>query len=55
MSATEPPAESRTPFEQTYYPPVPTAFTKKMRTNILWQLFRFAVINVKILRMVRKH
>ena len=25
------------------------------RTNILWQLFRFAVINVKILRMVRKH
>jgi len=26
-----------------------------MRTNLLWQLLRFAVINVKILRMVRKH
>ena len=55
MSATQPPTDSRTPFEQTYYPPVPTAFTKKMRTNLLWQLFRFVVINVKILRMVRKH
>lgn len=55
MNATKPSADSRIPFEQTYYPPIPTAFTKKMRTNILWQLFRFAVINVKILRMVRKH
>ncbi|MBK9375364.1 MAG: hypothetical protein IPN03_16965 [Holophagales bacterium] len=55
MSATKPPADSRTPFGQTYYPPVPTAFTKRMRTNVFWQLFRFAVINVKILRMVRKH
>ena len=55
MSETKPPADARTPFGQTYYPPVPTEFTKKMRTNLLWQLFRFAVINVKILRMVRKH
>ena len=47
--------ETRRPFEQSYYPPVPTETTKRMRTNILWQLFRFAVINVKILRMVRKH
>lgn len=55
MSATKPPADIRPPFEQTYYPPVPTELTKEMRTNLLWQLFRFAVINVKILRMVRKH
>ena len=55
MNETLPPADKRTPFGQTYYPPVPTEFTKKMRTNLLWQLFRFAVINVKILRMVRKH
>lgn len=55
MSDATTPAETRTPYGQTYYPPVPTPFTKKMRTNFLWQLFRFAVINVKILRMVRKH
>lgn len=47
--------EIRRPFEQSYYPPVPTAFTKRMRTNLVWQLLRFLVINVKILRMVRKH
>ena len=55
MSETTTPAETRTPYGQSYYPPVPTPFTKRMRTNLLWQLFRFAVINVKILRMVRKH
>ena len=55
MSATKPPTDSRTPYGQSYYPPVPTEFTKSMRTNLLWQLFRFVAINVKILRMVRKH
>jgi hypothetical protein len=45
----------RKQFEQSYYPPVPTPFTQRMRTNIVWQLFRFLVINAKILRMVRKH
>ncbi len=47
--------DARTPFGQSYYPPIPTPFTKRMRTNLLWQLLRFVVINVKILRMVRKH
>ncbi len=55
MSETKAPTDARTLYGQTYYPPVPTPFTKTMRTNLLWQLFRFAVINVKILRMVRKH
>jgi hypothetical protein len=55
MSGTRPAADSRRPFEQSYYPPVPTEFTKKMRTNLFWRIFRFAVIKVKILRMVRKH
>ncbi|MBK8596752.1 MAG: hypothetical protein IPP07_27305 [Holophagales bacterium] len=55
MNETKSPVETRTPFGQTYYPPVPTEFTKKMRTNLFWQLLRFVVINVKILRMVRKH
>ncbi|MDX2043026.1 MAG: hypothetical protein SF097_17540 [Acidobacteriota bacterium] len=45
----------RKPYEQTYYPPVPTGLTKFFRTNLLWQFFRFLVLNVKMLRMVRKH
>jgi hypothetical protein len=55
MSARRPGMEKRTPFGQTYYPPVPTPLTIRMRTNFLWQLLRFVVINAKILRMVRKH
>lgn len=46
---------TRKPYEQNYYPPVPTGFTKGMRTNLIWQFFRFIVINIKMLRMVRKH
>lgn len=45
----------RKPFEQSYYPPVPTKFTKFLRTNFVYQLFRFLILNVKMLRMVRKH
>jgi len=45
----------RKPYEQTYYPPVPTRFTRWLRTNLVVQLFRFAVLNVKMMRMVRKH
>jgi len=51
----EPSKSERQPYEQSFYPPVPTRFTKRMRTNLLWQLCRFVVINVKMLRMVRKH
>lgn len=47
--------DKREPFGQNYYAPVPTPFTQWLRTNPLWQLFRFLVINVKMLRMVRKH
>lgn len=46
---------TRTPYEQTYYPPVPTKFTKALRVNFFWQFFRFMVLNIKMLRMVRKH
>lgn len=49
------PESERQPYEQNFYPPVPTRFTKMMRTNLLWQLVRFVIINIKILRMVRKH
>lgn len=46
---------TRRPFEQTYYPPVPTEATKYWRTNLVWQFVRFLILNVKMLRMVRKH
>ncbi|MFZ2322807.1 MAG: hypothetical protein WAV89_03815 [Ignavibacteriaceae bacterium] len=45
----------RTSYEQNYYPPIPTKFTKSIRTNLIWQFFRFHVINIKMLRMVRKY
>ena len=45
----------RKPFEQSYYPPVPTPWTRYWRTNVVWQFVRFLVLNVRMLRMVRKH
>ena len=45
----------RRPFEQSYYPPVPTPSTVYWRTNVVGQFFRFLILNAKILRMVRKH
>jgi len=46
---------NRSPYEQNYYPPVPTRATKFFRTSLIYQFIRFVVINVKMLRMVRKH
>ena len=46
---------ARSPYEQNYYPPVPTGFVRALRTNWIWQFLRFLVLNAKILRMVRKH
>jgi hypothetical protein len=51
----EQPRPERQPYEQSFYPAVPARFTKVMRTNLLWQLFRFVILNIKMLRMVRKH
>ena len=42
------------PYEQAYYPPVPTWFTKYRRTSLVWQFFRFIVINLKMLILIRK-
>gem|GEM_PF-575058 len=47
--------KQRSPFEQTYFPPVPTKFTLFLRKNFIYQFFRFIVLNLKLLRMVRKH
>jgi len=34
------------------YPPIPTKNTKFWRKNLIWQLFRFLVLNLKIMRIV---
>ena len=45
---------NREPYQQAYYPPAPTGFTRYMRTSLIWQLFRFIVINFKILKLMMK-
>jgi hypothetical protein len=45
---------NKEPYQQAYYPPMPTRFTRLMRTNVLWQAVRFVVINLKMLRLMRK-
>ncbi len=46
--------KNREPYQPAYYPPVPTRFTKYMRTSLIWQFFRFWVINLKILKLMLK-
>jgi hypothetical protein len=45
----------RKTYEKDFYAPMPTDFTTKMRTNIFWQIYRFMVINYKMIRMTRFH
>jgi hypothetical protein len=49
-----PPVKNKEPYQQAYYPPVPTGLTKYARTNIVWQFIRFWVINAKILKLLLK-
>lgn len=46
--------ENRQPYEPAYYSAVPTGFTKHLRTNPLWQAWRFVVINIKMVRMISR-
>jgi hypothetical protein len=48
------PARNKEPYQQAYYPPVPTGFTRFMRINPVWQFFRFWIINFKILKLLLK-
>lgn len=48
------PARNKEPYQQAYYPPVPTAFTRFMRTNPVWQFIRFWIINYKIFKLLLK-
>jgi len=49
-----PQPSNKDPYQQAYYPPVPTEVTRYMRSNLLWQLYRFTVINLKMLKLMRK-
>ena len=46
--------KNKEPYQQAYYPPTPTKFTRFMRTFIPWQWYRFAVINLKMLKLMAK-
>ncbi len=52
--ATPAPAKpkNKEPYQQAYYPPVPTGFTSYMRTSLVWQLWRFIVINLKMFKLM---
>ncbi len=45
---------NREPYQQAYYPPLPTGLTRYMRTSLIWQTIRFLVINLKILKLMAK-
>lgn len=45
---------NKEPYQQAYYPPTPTGFTRYMRTSLVWQAIRFLVINVKMLKLMSK-
>ncbi|MBP7776181.1 MAG: hypothetical protein KA371_03555 [Acidobacteria bacterium] len=38
--------------EQQVYAPMPTRTTRWLRTFLPWQLVRFAVINIRMLRLI---
>lgn len=50
----EPLIDNQKPYEQAYYPPIPTRFTTYLRTSLLWQILRFLVINFKMLVLVKR-
>jgi hypothetical protein len=47
-------ATNKEPYQQAYYPPAPTGWTRYMRTSWLWQGVRFLVINFKMLKLMMK-
>lgn len=45
---------SPAPYSPASFIPVPTARTRALRTFVPWQLWRFVVINLRMLRMISK-
>jgi len=47
---------NKEPYQQAYYPPKPTRTTIYMRKFLPWQIIRFIVINLKMMKlMARSH
>lgn len=47
---------NREPYKQSYYAPSPTKLTRHLRISLPWQIVRFVVINLKMLKlMARSH
>ena len=46
--------QNKEPYQQAYYPPKPTRLTLFFRKSIIWQHFRFWVINFKIFKLLVK-
>lgn len=40
--------------QESFFATKPTAFTRFMRTFIPWQIVRFAVLNLKMLRIIAR-
>lgn len=40
------------PYQQAFYSPIPTPFVTYLRTSLPWQLLRFVVLNIKILKVL---
>lgn len=47
-------AQNKDPYQQAFYPPSPTGWTRFMRTCVIWQLWRFLIINIKMLKLMGK-
>ena len=47
-------APPRPHLTEQFYATKPTGFTRFMRTFIPWQIVRFAAINLKMLRIIRR-
>ena len=53
MTTTSPPRSSRRRGAAAFAT-VPTGFTRFLRVFLPWQMWRFAAINVKMMRLIRK-
>lgn len=46
--------QNKEPYQQAYYPPKPTWWTRYFRKCLIWQHIRFWVINIKIFKLLLK-
>ena len=45
---------NKEPYQQAYYPPLPTPATLYLRNSLVWQAVRFIVINLKMLKLMAR-